>query len=177
MSDGDKRKLQLDPAQAARGLPVLVGWLDDHTFIVNSDLVGVDEIAPRLAVRAGKPSPLDEIGSRIDRATSAWIIGTAAAVKNAVDTPALATDFTMRLELDAQGLTGALALYTPDRKRADAAAVAAQALLDQLKENRLLAIAIPALALERDGTTVRLRGQLPADLLSKFGKELASALP
>ena len=159
------------------GLPVLVGWLDDHTFIVNSDLVGVDEIAPRLAVRAGKPSPLDEIGSRIDRATSAWIIGTAAAVKNAVDTPALATDFTMRLELDAQGLTGALALYTPDRKRADAAAVAAQALLDQLKENRLLAIAIPALALERDGTTVRLRGQLPADLLSKFGKELASALP
>jgi hypothetical protein len=98
-------------------------------------------------------------------------------VKNAVDTPALATDFTMRLELDAQGLTGALALYTPDRKRADAAAVAAQALLDQLKENRLLAIAIPALALERDGTTVRLRGQLPADLLSKFGKELASALP
>ena len=27
MSDGEKRKLQLDPAQAARGLPVLVGLL------------------------------------------------------------------------------------------------------------------------------------------------------
>jgi hypothetical protein len=101
-------------------------------------------------------------------------------VKNAVDTPALATDFTMRLELDAQGLTGALALYHARSASAPTptAVAAVEALLDQgSRRTGSWGIAIPALALERDGTTVRLRGQLPADLLSKFGKELASALP
>ena len=122
-------------------------------------------------------SALDQIGSRIDRQASAWLVGTRAALAAAVETPALTADVSVRLELDDAGLVGTVALYQPDGKRADATQAAVDAMIAKAKEDPILGLAIPALAVERDGTTVRMRGRMPVDLLAKAGVQMARALP
>ncbi|MBL8620052.1 MAG: protein kinase [Myxococcales bacterium] len=159
------------------GPPVLIGWLDEHTFYSTTSTVDAAGIAARLAARTGKPSTLDQIGSRIDRQASGWLVGTRAALAGAVETPALAADVSVRLELDDTGLVGTIALYQPDAKRADATQGAVDAMIAKAKEDPILGLAIPALAVERDGTTVRMRGRMPIDLLAKAGVQLARALP
>ena len=154
-----------------------MGWLDDHTFFATTREVDAAALAPRLRPRTTAPSPIDEIGSRIDRQASAWLVGTRAAVAKNIDTADLAADFSARLELGDDGLAAAVALYQTDRKRADKTQAAAEELLGKFKDDPLLRLAIPELALERDGATVRMRGRLPVGLLEKVGLELAAALP
>jgi hypothetical protein len=95
------------------GPPVLIGWLDEHTFYSTTSTADAAAIAARLTPRTGKPSALDQIGSRIDRQASAWLVGTRAALAAAVETPALTADVSVRLELDDAGLVGTVALYQP----------------------------------------------------------------
>ncbi|MBK7072559.1 MAG: protein kinase [Myxococcales bacterium] len=159
------------------GPPVLIGWLDEHTFYSTTSTADAAAIAARLTPRTGKPSALDQIGSRIDRQASAWLVGTRAALAAAVETPALTADVSVRLELDDAGLVGTVALYQPDGKRADATQAAVDAMIAKAKEDPILGLAIPALAVERDGTTVRMRGRMPVDLLAKAGVQMARALP
>jgi hypothetical protein len=156
---------------------VLIGWLDEHTFYTTTNTVDAAGIAARLVARTSKPSALDQIGSRIDRQASGWLVGTRAALAGAVETPGLAADVSVRLELDDAGLVGTVALYQPDAKRADATQAAVDAMIAKAKEDPLLGLAIPALAVERDGATVRMRGRMPIDLLAKAGVQLARALP
>ncbi|MEZ4404504.1 MAG: protein kinase [Kofleriaceae bacterium] len=157
--------------------PMLVGWIDDHTVWMTTRTVDAAEVAARLRPRRTAPSQLDQLGSRIDRHATVWMAGTRAAVEASVDTKALAADFTVRGQLEADGLAVAMALYLPDAKAADAAHQAAEQLVGKLTDDALLRAAIPDLALERDGTVVRLRGRLPDDLLGKVGAQLAQALP
>ena len=159
------------------GPPVLIGWLDEHTFYTTTRTVDAAAIAARLTPRTGKPSALDPVGSRIDRQASGWLVGTRASLAGAVDTPALAADVSVRLMLDDTGLAGTVALYQPDGKRADATQAAVDEMLAKAKEDPLLGLAIPELAVERDGTIVRLRARLPIELLAKAGVQLARALP
>ncbi|MBK9032735.1 MAG: serine/threonine protein kinase [Myxococcales bacterium] len=170
----DGQPITAIPTDAA---PQLVGWLDDHTFIATTREVDAAALAPRLRPRTTAPSAIDEIGSRIDRQASAWLLGTKAAVAKNIDTADLAADFSARLELGDDGLAAAVALYQTDRKRADKTQAAAEELLGKFKEDALLRLAIPELAIERDGATVRMRGRLPVGLLEKLGLELAAALP
>jgi hypothetical protein len=159
------------------GPPVLIGWLDDHTFITSSGTVDAARVAARLKPRAGPPSPLDQIGSRIDREASAWLVGTRESLAEAVKTPELTADVSARLVLDDAGLAGAVALYQRDPKRADQTQAAVETMLASVKDDPILSLALPVLAVERDGATVRVRGRLPVDLLGKVGVVLAQALP
>jgi|JI10StandDraft_1071094.scaffolds.fasta_scaffold08268_6 tRNA A-37 threonylcarbamoyl transferase component Bud32 len=159
------------------GDPVLVPWLDDRTFLVSTRVLDVAAAAARVRPRIANPSALDQIGTRIDRHATGWMVGAAAAVTDVIENRELAHPFTLRLTLGDDGVAGLLSLYPPDRARADRAQVAARGLLGELQKNPLLVQAFPELAVERDGDTVRLRGRLPARFTPVVAAQLVAALP
>jgi hypothetical protein len=151
-------------------------WFDDHTFYATTRPADAKFLAERLRPRA-KPSVLDQIGTRIDRHATGWIAARREAMDGAVENADLRADFTARLELDVEGLAVAAAFYQPDDAAAERTQRAMAAQLATITDQPLMKLAFPELATERDGTTVRVRGRLPAGLLDKLKEQLLAAMP
>jgi len=156
--------------------PDLILWLDEHTFYASTRPGDAAFLAERAALRTN-PSPLDRIGSRIDRHATGWIVARREAMASAVEDVALRADFAARLELGDDGLAAAAALYQTDDAAAEKTRVALAKQLAAVTDSPLLRLAIPELAVERDGTTVRLRARLPSGLLEKLREQLIEAMP
>ena len=154
----------------------VIAWLDDHTFFATTRAPDPAFLAARLR-GTGKPGPLQQIGSRFDRRATGWAVSRREALETAVEDPALRADFTARLELDDDGVEVAGVFYLPDARRADAAERALRTQLDALFDTPLLKLALPDVAIERDGTAVRARGRLPLDLVAKLKDVLVEAMP
>lgn len=154
-----------------------VVWLDERTFLVATYPLAADDALGRARPRIADPSPLDQIGTRVDRHATAWMVGTAATVAGVVDDQALAHAFALRIGVDDDGLAGVLSLFPPDRRSAERALASLRRLLGELQTNPLLSKAFPDLAIEIDGDTVRLRGRLPARFSQVVADQLAGGLP
>ncbi|MBZ0238174.1 MAG: hypothetical protein K8M05_38040, partial [Deltaproteobacteria bacterium] len=186
--DGTVKRAGKDGAlslvRSPAGTTRVVGWLDEHTFVM-STRPGADQafITARLG-RPPRPTRVMELAGGIDRRASLWLVATRQSLARAVDSETMKqADITARIslgEVDEDG-DGALAFqvatYFPDEDAAKAGEAELKGQLSELTEHPAFDLVMPEWTVLRHGTMVDLKGMVPDELVAKLQRDLVDLLP